>query len=74
MTTTDSASQETVGIGDEVAPEVEYPVQLAYTPEPVLRLSGTVTVIRLGRCDLALSDQEWQDLGLPMAAEDVTDG
>ncbi len=68
----DPNSHEAVGIEDEkdeAVLEVEYPVQLAYTPEPVLRLAGTVSVIRPGRRDLALSEQEWRDLGL----EDMAD-
>jgi hypothetical protein len=62
-------SHENIGIKDEAMLEVEYPVQLAHTTEPVLRLAGTVSVIRTGRRDLALSDQEWRDLGL----EDMAD-
>ena len=68
----DPDSQEAVGGKDEAVLEVEYPVQLACVPEPVLRLAGTVSVIRLGRRDLALSDQEWRDLGLP-GLEDMAD-
>jgi hypothetical protein len=41
--------------------DVEYPIQLAYTREPVMCLAGTVSVISPGRRDLALSDMEWQD-------------
>lgn len=65
-------SRETAGIQDEAGMEVEYPVQLAYMPEPVLCLTGTISVIRQGRRDLALSDLEWQDLellGLPELLE-----
>ena len=69
----DWVSGETVGLQDEAAPEIEYPIQLAHTPEPVLRLAGTVKLICPGRRDLALSDQEWQDLGLPIEREDATD-
>lgn len=58
-------SGEAVGLSEEAMPGVEYPVQLAHTPEPVLRLAGTIKTIRPGRRDLALSEQEWQDLGLP---------
>lgn len=57
-------SSETGSIADETVLEVEYPVQLAHTSEPALRLAGTVSVIRPGRRDLALSDQEWRELGL----------
>jgi hypothetical protein len=71
-TMVDPSSQETVGINDEAGLQVEYPVQLAHTPEPVLRLAGRVSVIRPGRRDLALSDQEWCDLGLP-GTETVAD-
>ncbi|MGH9854434.1 MAG: hypothetical protein ACREBD_31705 [Blastocatellia bacterium] len=48
----------------EAALDVEYPIQLAYTREPVMCLAGTVSVISPGRRDLALSDVEWQDLEL----------
>lgn len=64
-TMVDPSSQETVGIKDEAGLQIEYPVVLAHTPEPVLRLAGRVSVIHPGRRDLALSDQEWRDLGLP---------
>ncbi len=46
----------------EAALDVEYPIQLAYTREPVMCLAGTVSVISPGRRDLALPDVEWQDL------------
>lgn len=49
----------------EAEPEMEYPVTLAYTSEPVMRLVGTVRIVGRGRQDFALSDQEWQYLGLP---------
>ncbi len=68
----DPASRETVGVKDEAVMEVEYPVQLAYTSAPVLCLAGTVSLIRQGRRDLALSETEWQDLellGLPELSE-----
>jgi hypothetical protein len=62
--TIDSDSGETASVKNETAPEVEYPVQLAYTPAPALCLAGTVSMITPGRRDLALSDSEWQDLEL----------
>ncbi len=68
----DPDSRKTVSIKDEAVIGVEYPVQLAYTSEPVLCLAGTVSVIRQGRRDLALSETEWQDLellGLPELPE-----
>lgn len=58
----DSESSEDAGIEDRAVMDVEYPVQLAYTREPVMVLAGTISVIRPGRRDLALSDTEWQDL------------
>lgn len=60
----DSDSRETVGVKDEAVIDVEYPVALAYTSEPVLCLAGTISVIRPGRRDLALSDAEWKELEL----------
>jgi hypothetical protein len=71
-TIVDSAPHETANLQDEAEPEIEYPVQLAHASQPVLRLAGTVKVICPGRRDLALSDQEWQDLGL-LALEEVAD-
>jgi hypothetical protein len=65
----DSDLRETAGIKDQAVMEVEYPVQLAYTREPVMCLAGTISVIRPGRRDLALSDEEWQDLELPELPE-----
>ena len=68
----DPDSCQTTGVKDKAVREVEYPVRLDYTSEPVLRLAGTVSVIRTGRRDLALSDAEWQDLalmGLPDSME-----
>jgi hypothetical protein len=56
--------------GEDVPREVEYPVVLARQSKPVLRLPGILSVIRQGRRDMALSEQEWQELGL----EDVGDG
>lgn len=77
----DPDSRETDGVREEAQMEVEYQVQLAYTSEPVVCLAGTVSVIRQGRRDLALSETEWQDLellGLPESPvspmpEDVAD-
>ncbi|MCI0487121.1 MAG: hypothetical protein L0229_11035 [Blastocatellia bacterium] len=68
-TVTDTDSQEAVEVKDKVALGVEYPVQLAHTSEPVLRLAGTISVIRSGKRDPALSDQEWRDLGLEDAPD-----
>ena len=65
----DSDSGETAGLKDRAVMDVEYPVQLVYTREPVMCLVGTVSVIRPGRRDLALSDMEWQDLELPELSE-----
>jgi hypothetical protein len=42
----------------EAALDVEYPIQLAYTREPMMCLAGTVSVISPGRRDLALSELE----------------
>jgi hypothetical protein len=55
--------------GMMITADVEYPIQLAYTREPVMCLAGTVSAISPGRRDLALSKMEWQDLELP----EVTD-
>ncbi len=63
------APPEIVNLKESELREIEYPVQLAYTREPVMSLAGTVTVIRRGRQDLALSDTEWQTLELPTSAE-----
>jgi hypothetical protein len=65
----DPDPRETAGIKDQAVMEVEYPVQLAYTREPVMCLAGTISLIRPGRRDLALSDVEWQDLELPELSE-----
>ncbi len=48
----------------DMLPESEYPVVLAYRREPVQRLTGVVRTIREGPRDLALTDDEWQTLGL----------
>jgi hypothetical protein len=42
----------------------EYPVILAYRRQPVQCLTGVVRTIREGPRDLALTDDEWQTLGL----------
>ena len=54
------APLETVNLKESDLREIEYPVQLAYSREPVMSLTGTITVIRQG-----MSETEWQDLGLP---------
>jgi hypothetical protein len=51
-------------------PDVEQPVVLAYKSKPVVRLTGVIRSIKPGRRDLALSDQEWESMGL----EDAADG
>ena len=48
----------------DLLPEREYPVVLAYRREPVQRLTGVVRTIRQGPRELALTDDEWQTLGL----------
>jgi hypothetical protein len=53
----------------ELLPDVEQPVVLAQKPKPVIRLKGIIRSIKPGRRDLALSDQEWESMGL----EDTTD-
>lgn len=45
-------------------PESEHPVVLAYQRAPVQRLTGVVRAIRAGDRELALTDDEWQTLGL----------
>jgi hypothetical protein len=65
----DSNPRETAGLEDQAEIGVEYPVQLAFEREPVMRLAGTISVIRQGRRDLALSDVEWQDLEPPELSE-----
>lgn len=65
----DSDLQKPASVQNEAVLEVESPVQLAYTSAPALQLTGTVSVIRSGRRDLALSDEEWRDLGLGDAAD-----
>ena len=45
-------------------PESEYPVVLACRRQPVQRLTGVVRTIRDGPRALALTDDEWQTLGL----------
>jgi hypothetical protein len=51
-------------------PDVEQPVVLAHKSKPVTRLKGVIRSIKPGRRDLALSDQEWESMGL----EDIADG
>jgi hypothetical protein len=48
----------------DLLPDSEYPVVLAYRREPVQRLTGVVRTIREGPRELALTDDEWQTLGL----------
>ena len=48
----------------DMIPESEYPVVLAYRRQPVQRLTGVVRTIREGPRELALTDDEWQTLGL----------
>ena len=57
------------GTEADVLPENEYPMVLAYRRQPVQRLQGVVRTIRDGPRDLALTDDEWQTLGL----EETTD-
>jgi len=52
------------GTEADVVPESEYPVVLAYRRQPVQRLTGVVRTIREGPRELALTDDEWQTLGL----------
>lgn len=62
-TVSEPKTEEAAGGKTEARREVEYPVHLARLSQPVLRLEGTVSVIRAGRRDLALSEQEWQGTG-----------
>ena len=48
----------------DLLPDREYPVVLAYRREPVQRLTGVVRTIRQGSRELALTEDEWQTLGL----------
>lgn len=48
----------------DLLPESEHPVVLAYQRAPVQRLPGVVRAIRAGDRELALTDDEWQTLGL----------
>ena len=48
----------------DVVPESEYPVVLAYRRQPVQRLMGVLRTVREGPRELALTDDEWQTLGL----------
>ena len=48
----------------DLLPDRAYPVVLAYRRAPVQRLTGIVQTIRQGPRELALSDDEWQTLGL----------
>ena len=48
----------------DVLPEIESPVVLAYQRVPVQRLPGVVRTIHAGDQELALTDDEWQTLGL----------
>jgi len=53
----------------DMVPESEYPVVLAYRRPPVQRLQGVVRTIREGPRALALTDDEWQTLGLEERAD-----
>jgi hypothetical protein len=48
----------------DLLPESEHPVVLAYQHAPVQRLPGVVRAIHAGDRELALTDDEWQTLGL----------
>ena len=48
----------------DVVPESEYPVVLAYRRQPVQRLMRVLRTVREGPRELALTDDEWQTLGL----------
>ena len=50
--------------GVDLLPDSEYPVVLAYRREPVHRLTAVIRTIRAGPRELALTDDEWQTLGL----------
>jgi hypothetical protein len=52
------------GLEADLFPDSEYPVVLAYRRESVQHLTGVVRTIREGPRDLALTDDEWQTLGL----------
>lgn len=52
------------GTEADVLPGSEHPVVLAYQRAPVQRLTGVVRAMRAGDRDLALTDEEWQTLGL----------
>ena len=67
----DADGREASGSPEPALLEIEHPVSLAYVSEPVLRVTGVVSVIRTGRQDLALSEKEWQELGLSDAPEDT---
>lgn len=62
-TLSEPKTEEAAADKTEARREVEYPLHLACLSQPVLRLAGTVSVIRAGRRDLALSEQEWQGTG-----------
>lgn len=52
------------GLEADEGPEMEYPVVLAYRRQPVQHLTGVVRTVREGPRELALTDDEWQALGL----------
>ena len=52
------------GLEADEDPEMEYPVVLAYRRQPVRHLTGVVRTVREGLRELALTDDEWQTLGL----------
>jgi len=63
-TSHDPQAHPQMGTEADMVPESEYPVVLAYRRPPVQRLQGVVRTIREGPRALALTDEEWQTLGL----------
>lgn len=54
---------------EPMMPDSEYPVVLAYQRPPVQRLPGVVRTVREGPRTPALTDEEWQSLGLEDTAD-----
>lgn len=54
---------------DALLPDSEYPVVLAYQRPPVQRLPGVVRTVGEGPRTPALTDDEWQSLGLEDAPD-----